>query len=58
MEEKTDIESLNEFLIKVAMAKVGFRRKIVILRQYINLPWTSKVDIQKVKDFLNDKKNL
>ncbi len=58
MAEKTDMESLNEFLIKLANARIGIRRKILILREYVNLPWDSRFEIQKIKDFLNDKKNL
>lgn len=34
---KTDIDILNEFLIKVANAdKVSFRRKIVVIKRFIN----------------------
>ena len=36
MQVKTDMDKLNEFLIKVANVKrVGIRRKVVVIKQYL-----------------------
>ena len=35
MNLQTDLDILNEFLIKLGTAKISFRRKLVILLKYI-----------------------
>ena len=33
---KTQLDELNEYLIKIANSKIGIRRKIVLILKYIN----------------------
>lgn len=34
--DKTQMDLLNEFLFKLADSKLGYRRKLILMRNYVN----------------------